>query len=98
MSKEKIVEINKNFEKNVFYHLKFLNFQNKINIEFEKLNKKIDTLNKKINEQHLENIRSDEILLQHLENRYNNRTILQHCNETTLQTVEALSNSKTYNQ
>ena len=98
MRKEKIVEFNKNFEKNVFFYLKFLNFQNKIDIEFERLHKKIDNLNKKINEQHLENIRSDEILLQHLEKLYNDRTLLQHCNETTLQTVEALSTSKTYNQ
>ncbi len=94
MRKEKIVEFNKNFEKNVFFYLKFLNFQNKIDIEFDKLNKKIDTLNKKINEQHLENIRSDEILLQHLENLYRNENLVQHCNKTKLRPLKLLPNCR----
>ena len=94
VNQEKIVEINKNFEKNVFFHLKFLNFQNRIDIEFDKLNKKIDTLNKKINDQHLENIRSDEILLQHLENLYRNENLVQHCNKTKLRPLKLLPNCR----
>ena len=68
MKSEKFVKINKNLEKNSISTLKFLNFQNKIEMEFKELNKKIEDLNKKIDEQHLENIRSDEILLQHCRN------------------------------
>lgn len=66
MSSSKLVKNYHFLSKNGNYNLNFRKFQNKIEMEIFQLNKKIEDLNRKIDEQHIENILSDEILLLNL--------------------------------
>lgn len=69
MINENIVKDYKNSEKNVISFLIFLRFQNKIEDEIKEIHKKIARLVKKVDERHIENIHSDEIILQQCRNR-----------------------------
>lgn len=58
----KILEENENLV------LQFSQLLNKIEMDFKALNQKYEDLKNRIDAQHLENIRSDEILLEHCRN------------------------------
>lgn len=64
-----IVNNNEFSEKNVISLLIFLEFQNKLEEEIKEINTKIERLVKKVDELHIENIHSDEIILQQCRNR-----------------------------
>lgn len=48
-------------------NIKFEHFKKKVELDYYQLNKKIDDLKKLVEQQHLENIRSDELLLETLQ-------------------------------
>lgn len=64
MLEAKFVKYFKNSEKNVISLLLFSRFKNKIEEDIKQINTKIERLTKKVDEIHIENIHSDEIILQ----------------------------------